>query len=303
MNPQTKTSAKDFFLNLGVIVAVYVLVGNLLSLLFTVINKAYPKVSGYDYFGTFSISWPVATLIIVFPVLAILTMILEKGYLVEPERRQLAIKRWLTYITLFISGIVLAVDLIMVLYYFIDGQEITSGFILKVLAVLVVFLGVFFYFLAEIKEKLDSRKRKMWFVGVLIVVLLSIVLGFSVLGSPRTQRLYKYDEQKVSGLQELSYRVDTYYSSKGILPSSMVELKSYDSYMEMMVKDQQTGKEFEYVKTGDTTYSVCADFNKESNDAGAKTYYSNTNWKHAAGRDCLKKTVNPNLYSKPIQVR
>ena len=305
MNPQTKTSAKDFFLNLGVIVSVYMLVGNLLALLFTIINKAYPKVSGYNYFGSFSISWPVATLIIVFPVLVILTLILEKGYLVEPERRYLGIKRWLTYITLFISGVVLAVDLIMVLYYFIDGQEMTTGFILKVITVLVVFLGVFSYFLAEIREKLDSGKRKMWFIGGLIVVLASIVLGFSVLGSPRTQRLYKYDEQKVSELFSLSYRVESYYMSKGVLPSSMDDLKSYDSYSDSMYNDSQTGKPYEYIKTGDVSYSLCADFNKESRNQGAGDYYSYgyTNWDHNAGRDCLEKTVNPNSYQKPVLIR
>src|SRR6185369_1949581 len=60
-----KASAKDFFLNLGAFIALYTLVGNLVSLLFNVINTAYPKVvSGYNYFGSSSISWPVATLVV-----------------------------------------------------------------------------------------------------------------------------------------------------------------------------------------------------------------------------------------------
>jgi hypothetical protein len=72
MNPQPKTSAKDFFLNLGAIVALYTTIISLLNLLFTVINKAFPQIVNYYYTSSSSISMPVATLIIFFPVYILL---------------------------------------------------------------------------------------------------------------------------------------------------------------------------------------------------------------------------------------
>lgn len=302
MNQEIKTSAKDFFLNLGVIVALYTSSIALLTLVFTVINRAYPKISG-NFNGSESISLPVSILLIFFPIFVFLVWFLEKSYKTEPEKKHLTVKKWLNYLTLFVSGVAMAIDLVMVIFYFIDGQELTTGFVMKILAVFVVTLAIFVYFISDIKEKLNSKSRKIWGAVAVVVVLSSVIWGFSVLGSPRTQRLYKYDNQKISRLEELSYRVETYYGAKSALPNSMDELKSYDSYVDMISKDLQTGKEFEYVKIDNVSYSVCADFNKESIDAGVKSYYSEVNWKHAAGRDCLKKTVNPNLYSKPIQVR
>ncbi|MGH7250038.1 MAG: DUF5671 domain-containing protein, partial [Minisyncoccia bacterium] len=124
MEPQTKTSAKDFFINLGAIVALYTTVVSLVNLLFTVINTAYPQItSGYNYLSSQSISWPVATLIIFFPIFLLLMWLLGKDYKIHPEKQNSGIHKWLTYITLFIAGLTIAIDLITVLYYFLDGQE------------------------------------------------------------------------------------------------------------------------------------------------------------------------------------
>ena len=126
-----KTTAGDFLLNLGAIIALYTVVSFLLALIFTVINKAYPKITnGYDYYYSQSISWPVSILIVLFPIFAVIMWFLEKSYTQDPEKRNIGIHKWLAYITLFIGGIVLIGDLITVLYYFIDGQELTVCFLL-----------------------------------------------------------------------------------------------------------------------------------------------------------------------------
>ena len=259
MNPQTKTSASDFFLNLGAIVAIYMVVINLLTLLFTVINRAYPPVSkAYGYFGSSTISWPVATLIIVFPIFVLLMWLLERSYKVEPEKRQVAIKRWLTFITLFVAGIALAIDLVTVLYHFIDGQDLTASFLLKVLSVFVVTLGVFLYYLSDIRGKLTSASRRIWLVVAVVVMVASVVWGFAVLGSPATQRLYKYDEQKSNDLSNINSEIMNSYSQKGALPEKLADMSGYY----IPVVDSQTGQPYTYEKTGDLTYKLCAEFNK-----------------------------------------
>jgi len=285
------------------------LLANLLGLLFTVIDTAYPKITnGYNYFGSSSISWPVASLVVFFPVFILLMWFLEKEYIVEPEMQNSIIHRGLTYITLFVSGLVIVGDLVTVIYYFIDGQELTTGFLLKVLVLFIISSSLFIYYVSDLSKKLTKNSRIIWRIVALIIVVGSIIWGFAVLGSPRTQRLYKYDEQKISDLQNINSRVMNYYASKGILPKTIDEVL-LDEYYSNTFVDPQTQKSYEYEKVSDTTYNLCANFNKASDEKKSNTrmdysyikyQFGTTSWNHGEGRYCFKQTVNPEIYSKPI---
>ena len=300
-NQKPKTSAKDFFLNLGAIISLFTIAGYLVNLLFTVINKAYPLTTGYNYYGSSSISWPVATLIIFFPIYILLMWLLEQGYSVEPERRNTGVRKWLTYLTLFLAGLSIAGDLVTVIYYFIDGQDITTGFILKVLSVLVVALTIFFYYISDVLGKLTSMSRKVWVGVAIFIILVSIAWGFSVLGSPRTQQLLKYDEQKVMTLTNMKNDIDNYYFEKKILPDAISELPNGNYYL--TGNDPQTQKPYEYKKTSATTYSLCADFNKPSppiySDRGVVLKLGVELWIHPAGYHCFNEIIYPNRYPNP----
>jgi hypothetical protein len=301
---QPRTTAKDFFINLGAIVGLYTVVISLINLLFTVINKAYPQVSSYNYYSSSNISWPVAILIIFFPIFVLLMWVLEKGYITEPEKRGLAVKRWLTYITLFLAGLVLAGDLVTVLYFFIDGRDLTASFLLKALSVLVTTGGVFAYYISDIKGKLNTGSQKVWAIVAGVVVLASIAWGFSVLGSPRTQRLYKYDEQKVSNLQNLSGTIENYYYEKQVLPTTLADLTARNYGYD--VTDPQSNTPYIYTKVSDRTYKLCATFNKDSEkDVNGRTpvmYADSPSWAHPAGEHCFERAVSSNQYGKPVPV-
>ena len=303
---QIKITAKDFFLNLGAIIALATVVGYLLDLLFTIINKSYPVTTGYSYgyYESYSISWPVATLIVIFPIYILLMWLLEKEFENVPERRFTGVLKWLTSITLFIAAFVIAGDLITVLYYFIDGQEMTAGFIMKVLSVLVIALALFFYYISDIMGKLNSMSRKVWIGVSFLIILGAIVWGFSVLGSPRTQQLLKYEQQKVSDLQSINGQVENYYASKGVLPNTLEERVGGNYYIPRV--DPQSQKPYEYEKGNDTTYKLCAEFNKASDDKNSTnpvayeySYNGINTWIHPAGKHCFKQTINPNTYRYP----
>ena len=307
METQTKSSAKDFFINLGAIVALYTAVISLINLLFTAINTAYPKIiNGYNYFGSSSISWPVATLIIFCPIFLFLMWLLEREYRINPDKQNSGVHRWLTYITLFLAGLTVAIDLITILYYFIDGQELTTGFILKVLVLFVISSSLFIYYISDLRNKLTAESRIFWRVFAGIIVIGSIVWGFSVLGSPRTQRLIKYDEQKVSDLQNLSNQITSYYSNKNTLPVTIAEIANGNYYITKL--DSQTQKPYEYVKISDTTYNLCAEFNKDSKDSSTNTNmpvydnYGIASWVHPAGHYCFNESVRPNNVYPPNSV-
>jgi hypothetical protein len=230
--------------------------------------------------------------------------LLEKDYILEPEKRRIGIRKWLTYITLFVSGFALAGDLVTVLYYFIDGRDITTGFILKALVVLLISLSIFYYYISEVREKMNRSLQKKWAIGSAIVIVVCIIWGFAVLGSPRNQQLLKYDEQKVNDLQNIEGSIQNFYATKGVLPNNFDELLTENYYVN--TTDSQTQKPYEYEKTGNSTYNLCAEFNKEltkADYANQAIMYGGNNWIHGVGRFCFNETINPNLYSKPIPVK
>ena len=310
---QTKITAKDIFLNLGAFIALYSVVITLLNLLFTIINAAYPQITqGYYYNSSASISWPVSVIIVVFPILIVLMWLLEKEYQAEPQKQTKGIHRWLSYITLFLSGIAVVGDLITVLYYFLNGEELTTGFLLKVLVVFVVSLGLFLYYITDIRGHLSSGLRKIWRIISTLLILISIIWGFSVLGSPFTQRQMKYDAQKVADLQNINNQVRYFYERKAALPQNIADLSGLDSY-NPIPQDAQNNKPYEYIKTSNTSYQLCAEFNKESDGKNTGGRYavpmmpmqvsypgytiSGDNFvKHPAGRYCFTQTINPTLY-------
>jgi len=294
-----KINVKDFFLNLGATVALYTVVVSLLNLLFTIINNVYPKITnGYQYFGSTSIAWPVAVLIIFFPIFIALQWVMAKEYSSNPENKSTGIHKWLTYLTLFIAGLVLAGDLITVLYYFIDGQELTTGFLLKVLSILVVTGCLFVYYISDIKGRLTPQSRMIWRVVASVIVLGSIVWGFAVLGSPATQRLYKYDTAKVNDLSQLRGAIENHYYTNEVLPET---IDSLDSSYYVAKLDSQTQKPYEYRKVSNLEYELCADFNLSSKGTGNQVpeyMYMNENWDHEIGRTCFTQKINPNLFRK-----
>lgn len=302
METQTKATAKDFFLHLGAMIALYWSVGVLLNLLYQIINKAFPSFG--PQLGLYnSISFPVASLIVIFPVFLLLTSLNQKSYIFDPTKKEIWVKRWTEYITLFISGAILLGSLVTTLYLFLDGQELTAGFLLKVLAWLVVTGLVFGYYIGEIREKNSGAMRKVWTLVAVAMVLLSIVFGFMVTGSPRTQRLIKYDEQKRIDLQNIQSQIVTYWRNKSSLPTDLASLNDpLSSFYTPVPKDPQSQESYVYTKKSDLTFELCANFNRKSeiNQQSSASYgyyeFAGENWAHEEGYKCFERTIDPDRY-------
>ena len=305
-----KTTARDFFLHLGAVVSFYASVVALITLLFEVINFAYPRMTDAYMYAFPSISFQVATLIVALPIFLLISRFLEKSYLVDPSLREIPLKRWLGYITIFIAGAIVAGDLITVIYMYLDGQELTTGFLLKVLVLLIISVGVFTYYLREIKNIIRNTERNVWRIGALIITLASIVIGFMVIGSPADQRAYRYDAQKVSNLQNIQWQVINYWQMKGAMPKTLADLEDSLS-ADKLPTDPQTGKAYDYKSTGALTFELCADFNRETRlgipvDGGevfstsAKSVYYDggvgDNWEHKTGQVCFSRTIDAERY-------
>lgn len=296
----TKHSIKDFFLNLGSQVAIYSVIISLVTLFFKIINKTYQSIDyGYYYYSNeFSVSFPVSLIIVVFPVYILLQYILEREYVSNPELKQTTIRKFLTYVTLFISGMIIVGNLVYVLYMYIDGQDLATGFLLKVLVLFVISILVFAYYLNDMKDKVSIKAKKVIAIISLAFILFSIILAFSIIGSPRTQRLMKYDEQKVESLRNLKYYINEYYRQNGKLPEKLADVN--ESYYTIPV-DPQTKDSYVYKKSGSVDYKLCAEFNLDYSDHKTKVYYGNgsirdmndiNSWEYTKGEHCFDLKVD-----------
>lgn len=302
MDPKPKITASDFFLHLGSIIVLYGLIGSLLILLFRVIDAAYPPIlEAYQYYSYPSISFPVASVIVLFPLFVLLSFLIQGTFAVDPQKKQLDVRRWLVYLTLFLAGAVTAGDLITVIYYFLDGQDLTTAFLLKALSVLVVAGAVFGYYYRELHDLISSVERNVWRGLVAVFILGSIAAGFATIGMPGTQRAYRYDEQRLSDLQQIQGQIISHWIAKEKLPASLEALNDSLSYYSMPM-DPETRTPYEYKVAGERAFQLCATFNLAPRVGASLSYAkpfaqgASDNWTYKQGHYCFDRIIDPELY-------
>jgi hypothetical protein len=153
--PRPYLSAREAFLYLVLFTTLYLSAYHLGSLLFELINRAFPDVSmPYGNGVSRSIRWSVASIVIAFPIFLLLSAKIGRELVQQPVKRQSAVRRWLTYLTLFVAAVVLICDLI-TLVDSVLGGEITARFILKVIVAGVIASAVFGYYLWDLRRDED----------------------------------------------------------------------------------------------------------------------------------------------------
>jgi hypothetical protein len=311
-----KSSPKDVFMHLLMIAMLYVATFSFISLWFDYINFLFPDALNYYYQGILDgVLWATATLIVVFPVYILLSWLLGKEMAVEPEKRELRVRKWLVYLTLFIAAIAIIVDIVRLVYNFLSG-ELTTPFFLKIFVVLLVAVAVFGYYLWDVRRKAGVLttlpKTLAWVVSV--VVFGSIIGGFFLVGSPAHQRDVRLDNQRVNDLQNIQSQVLTYWQQKNTLPTKLSELE--DSISGFVPPVDPDGVVYEYRAEDPLTFELCATFKTASVGTDTAGRYSkpmpvgfsndpySQNWNHGAGRTCFSRPIDPELYkiNKPIPV-
>lgn len=290
--------AKDFFLHLGLIVSLYTSVIALVNLLFRIINIKFPQVDYSYYYNVGSpVSMPVATLIVFFPLFLYFSHLVYKSYEQNSEKKELRVRKWLLYVTLFIAGVVFAGDLVTVIYYFLDGRELTAGFLLKAITIFLVAGLVFIYYLKDIKEGVKKAQRKAWAIVATLVVIVSIVLGFVALGSPKAQRMIREDGKTVQAIQSIESDIRYYVQNTDRLPTDLKTL--YASVYVYGNPRTYTDNEVTYRVVDSDTFELCAVFNLPSQGISSSAYEDP--WFHSEGMSCFTRNIT-DTQQKPLPV-
>ena len=96
--------------------------------------------------------WATASLVIAFPIFLFISRHIQLAIARDPIKRLSPIRRWLTYLTLFIAASILIGDLTTLVYNLLGG-ELTIRFILKVLVVGAIAGTVFGYYLGDVRRE------------------------------------------------------------------------------------------------------------------------------------------------------
>ena len=326
-----KVTPKDFFLWVGAMVALYVSVFSFVTLLFEYINRAYPDPLSYNYVDPYSgsIRFAIASLLVLFPVFLVIMRFIRGDIAQIPEKRDLWVRRWALFVTVFVAGATVIIDLITLINYFLGG-DLTTPFILKVLVVLLVAGGAFLHFVADVRGYWVEFPKRANMVGyaVAVVALIAIISGFFIMGSPNAIRMYRFDDQKVNDLTQIQWQVVNYYQQKEKLPVALLDLNdSISGYIAPI--DPQSNMPYVYETTGTLSFRLCATFNAETQadsnsremtkaipvpmgrpqvppePAGAKggLGLEQSTWKHGVGNVCFERTIDPELYPPFTKMR
>lgn len=306
LHKEAKSTPRDFFMYLGVIGTLYISVASIIALWFRIIDSWFADPLKYiDPYST-GISLAIAALIVIFPVFIGISWMIHKDEKKNEEKKEIGVRKWLIFLTLFIAGLTILIDLIVLLNTFLSGEEITGSFLAKVFVILVVIGGVFAYYFYKLRTDISDKLAKYLTWGTIILVIGSIVLGFIVMGSPQSQRMKRLDADRVADLQNIQWQIVNYWQQKEALPDTLSDLEDPLSGFRVPT-DPETGEAYTYTKTARLSFELCATFKtvlEESKASSVELYgFDNSNWAHPIGEHCFDRTVDPELYPPVSKLR
>jgi hypothetical protein len=294
-----KSSPKDVFLHLMVFVTLYASVVSLITLLFQYINFWYPDPLNFYYESVLSsIRWSASVLLVMYAVFVFVSWLINKDFAAEPEKKNIKIRKWLVYLTLFLSALTMIIDVITLLYNYLGG-EFTASFFLKILAVLMVAAAVFGYYFWDLQKDAGRKQLKLFAWVVSLTILVALIGSFFVVGSPATQRSRKFDSTRISDLQNIQYEIVNFWNEKNALPNKLSDLTSSISGF-VPPTDPGTKQAYEYQVKSNLVFALCANFELPSlnqtenlNATRPMSAPYNQNWTHAAGQVCFERIIDP----------
>lgn len=153
--PRPYLIAREVFIYLVLFTTLYLSAFNLGSLIFRFIERAFPDPAIDPVLALErsreAIRWAISLLVVAFPVFVYVSWTNERAVRLDPGRRLSKVRRWLTYLTLFVAAGVLVGDVTGLVYNLLGG-ELTTRFALKVLTIGAIAGSVFGYFTRDLRR-------------------------------------------------------------------------------------------------------------------------------------------------------
>lgn len=158
--PRPYLSAREAFLYLLLFATLYTSAFSLGQLCFQLINQAFPDPAASSMAPALArqaTRWSVSYLVVAFPVFLVLSRRVGRELAAEPAKRGSKVRRWLTYMTLFVAAAVLIGDVANLVFSLLGG-EVTARFSLKVVTVGAIAGTAFWYYLSDLRrDELETQ--------------------------------------------------------------------------------------------------------------------------------------------------
>ncbi len=301
---RVSSSPKDAFLFLMLFSTLYTAAFALGSVMFDLINLFLPQPGEQAIMSIMSLRYGIASAIVSFPIFLFMSMLISRETAANPGQRISPVRRWLTYLTLFVASASIVADLITLILRFLEG-DITVRFGLKVLVAGVLAGGAFWYYLHDLRrdevapsaEWRRSRSARIAVTGMMAAVIAVLGIGIWQAGSPMQARLLAQDRQRVQDLAAIATRVQRYYSNTGNLPASLETCDANPGTYVEHKADRITGSRYEYRVIDPTHFEVAAVFTLPSGPRSGGAQMRNSGyvmiddeafWAHGSGRQAFR---------------
>lgn len=135
---------------------------------------------------------------------------------------------------------------------------------------------------------MTTRAHLGFSVAMTAVVVVAVVWGLALAGSPATARRLRFDRQRLQDLKTIYREVQSLCRDPDIkdalkrpLPETLEELAALARSERIHRVDPETGEPYAYRVVDGTTYEVCATFSL------ARESDVDVFWNHSPGRHCF----------------
>ena len=141
-------------------------------------------------------------------------------------------------------------------------------------------------------------------IGVVAAV---IVTGFFFVGSPKEERMRRFDEQRVQHLQQLQWNIIEYWQGKNKLPAQLADLSDPTRGV-IVPNDPETGESYGYEIKGTESFALRATFQAQTITESvspriakpipeASTGIQGGDvWTHGPGRVCFDRKIDKDFF-------
>ncbi len=302
-----ENTAKNFALQLGSLISLYISIGALINLLLNIITILYPDSAQmpYEYTNaTSSIRYTIALLVVFFPTYITLTRLVNNVRRTE-SGTYLTLTKWLIYLSLLVGGGVILGDFVAVLLSFLNG-ELTIRFVLKALAVFIITSAAFGYYVLDARGYWHQHERNSIIYGavVSVLVVIALIIGYMHIETPGQVREKNIDSTQIFDLMTIQSRVQSYVLLNGKLPTT-----TKDAFLGLEEPLAPEGRApYTYTVVDTNKFKLCAEFAHATTPGEYPTYSSPLptepyfdamtvknpdDWNHNEGAWCFERAINP----------
>lgn len=291
-------SAREAFMHLVMFATLYTFAYCAGAILFSLIGRHVPDpaVRDYGYDGLGLLRASIAACITAFPIYLWTSWLLGRSLVREPEKRASGIRRWLTYLTLFVAVLTLIGNFASVITNMLAG-ELTLRVLLRSAVVFAIAGLVFGHYLLGLRRDesegvaLPVRTGPLARIAVIGTVVV-IIAGLFNVGTPARTRGRTLDDRRIQALDELTRKLQLYADDRHALPQTLDAMPQMAGPYDQADRfDPLTRVPYGYVVVDSATYELSATF-ETADTLDANGQRIRDEWRHAAGPVTFTRSVH-----------